>query len=74
MSHYASTSIGESVFIIGGYTNEEPDYYTSTIAEYKDGIWKKSGDLVQARVEHGAISFGRTMMIVGGEPSTYGES
>ena len=40
----------------------------STIAEFKNGNWKKVGDLAQARMSHGAITLGSTIMVVGGWP------
>ena len=54
---------------MGGYTNGSPSY-TSTIAEYKDGIWKAVGNLAQARRYHGAITSGSTTMVVGGSPNS----
>ena len=69
ISHYATASTSDSVFIIGGYTAGSP-YSTSTIAEYKDGTWQKKGDLAQARYGHGAITSGSTTMVVGGDPNS----
>ena len=66
--NYATASTSESVLIIGGDTGTS---YTSTIAEYKDGIWKNIGNLMQARYGHGAISdtSGSITMVVGGYPN-----
>ena len=73
ISHYATASKDESVLIIGGYTNSSP-YYTSTIAEYKDGSWTILGNLAQARYQHAVITSRSDTMVVGGrslrEPST----
>ena len=69
ISHYAVASTDESVYIIGGYTNVWP-YYTSTIAEYKDGDWKNVGSLAQGRSYHGAITSGSITMVVGGQPNS----
>ena len=64
---YATTSTSESVLIIGGYTNDS-QFISSTIAEYKDGIWKNIGNLAEARYAHGAITSGSITMVVGGVP------
>ena len=69
ISWYATASTSESVLIIGGYTNGSP-FYTSTIAEYKDGSWKNIGNLAQARRAHGAITSGSITMVVGGIPNS----
>ena len=61
-SHYGTAHTDESVYIIGGLS----DFTTSildntipskisTIAEYKNGVWTKIGNLKQARESHGAI-------------------
>ena len=65
---YAAASTSDSVLIIGGFTAGSPAY-TSTIAEYKDGNWKKVGNLAQARNNHGAITSGSITMVVGGDRS-----
>ena len=66
--NYATAATSESVLIIGGDTGTS---YTSTIAEYKNGIWKNVGNLMQARYGHGAISdTSRSItMVVGGYPN-----
>ena len=64
--NYATASTSESVLIIGGDTGTS---YTSTIAEYKNGIWKNVGNLMQARYGHGAITSGSITMVVGGYPN-----
>ena len=69
ISHYATASTDESVYIIGGYIAGSPSY-TSTIAEYKDGDWKNVGNLAQGRHAHGAITSGSTTMVVGGIPNS----
>ena len=66
---YAAASTAESVYIISGYTAGSP-HNTPTIAEYKNENWKNAGNLAQARRSHGAITFGLTTMIVGGDPTT----
>ena len=64
-AYYATASINESVYIIGGITGGSPDRST-TIAEYKNGKWNYVGDLVERRYSHEAISLGSTIMVVGG--------
>ena len=68
IAFYATASTDESVYIIGGYTAGSPKKIT-TIAEYKNGNWKRAGNLAQARYNHGAIASGYTSMVVGGYPS-----
>jgi len=67
ISHYATASTSESVFIIGGHTGVAP-YYMSKIVEYKEGNWKHSGTLAQARAGHSSITLGSITMIIGGLP------
>ena len=69
ISHYAVASTDESVYIIGGYTAAS-SYYTSTIAEYKDGDWRNVGSFAQGRGFHGAITSGSITMVVGGYPNS----
>ena len=66
ISRYATAQTDESVFIIGGDPGNYP-YYSSTIAEYKNGNWKNIGNLAQARRGHGAITSGSVTMVAGGE-------
>ena len=68
IAQYATASIDESVLIFSGRTGGSA--YTSTIAEYKDGSWKKVGNLAQARMAHSAMTSGSVTMIVGGYPNT----
>ena len=42
---------------------------TSTIAEYKNGVWTKIGNLKQARESHGAITVRGRTLIIGGWPN-----
>ena len=76
IARYATVSIGDSVFIIGGITHY-PNGVTSSgesahsavlsnIAEYKNHNWKLAGNLAQGRYHHTAISFGSSIMVVGG--------
>ena len=65
IARYATASTEESVFIIGGQTDPSVTA-TSTIAEYKDGIWKHAGNLAQPKRNLGSITSGSITMIVGG--------
>ena len=70
ISHYATTSTEESVYIIGGWIAENgrtTDYRTPVIAEYKSDRWYNAGNLYQTRHAHGAITSGSLTMIIGGE-------
>ena len=75
-SHYGTAHTDESVYIIGGLSdfttsildNTIPSK-TSTIAEYKNGVWTKIGNLKQARESHGAITVGGRTLIIGGLPN-----
>ena len=68
ISNYATTHTEKSIFIIGGSTGGSPSR-TTTIARFKDSIWKKVGSLKQARSGHGAITVKGITIIVGGDPS-----
>ena len=59
---YSSAATEEAAYIIGGSS------FSPTIAEFKNGQWRKLGDLTQGRQVHGSISIGRQTMIVGGVP------
>ena len=75
---YSTTSTDESVFIIGGMSTAHRDldmsdkipssswFDVTTIAEYKNGKWRKIGDMVQARSSSIAYIFGSSMKIIGG--------
>ena len=63
---YSSTATEEAAYIIGGSHGSD---YSTTIAEFKNGQWRKLGDLTQGRQVHGSISIGRQTMIVGGQTS-----
>ena len=75
-SHYGTANTDESVYIIGGLSdfttaiqsNAIPTK-TSTIAEYKNGVWTKIGNLKQARESHGAITIRGRTLIIGGWPN-----
>ena len=67
ISHYATTSTEESVYIIGGWTDDSSTgYKTPIIAEYKNDQWYNVGSLKQSRHAHGAITSGALTMVIGG--------
>ena len=68
ITNYATTHTEKSTFIIGGFTNGFP-IKTTTIARYKDNIWKTVGSLKQARSGHDAITVKGITIIVGGNTS-----
>ena len=72
ISHYATSSTNESVYIIGGYTNGNSAYRSTTIAEYKEGSWKVVGNLAAGRNSHCTTTSGYTTMVAGGNPYTSG--
>lgn len=63
IGYYATTSTDSSVFIIGGFTGRSE---LSTVAEYKNGEWKKVGDLIQPRSSSVAFIVGSSIKIMGG--------
>ena len=70
ISHYATTSTEESVYIIGGYTGDSSTgRRTPIIAEYKNDQWYNVGSLKQSRHAHGAITSGSLTMVIGGRSS-----
>ena len=62
--YYSTAATDEAAYIIGGV--QDSNYYSSTIAEFKNAQWRKLGDLTQGRHYHGSISIGHQTMIVGG--------
>ena len=67
ISHYATTSTEESVYIIGGFTyDSSTGNKTPVIAEYKNDQWYNVGSLKQSRHAHGAITSGSFTMVIGG--------
>ena len=64
ISHYATTSTKESVYIIGGQ-HYETRGRSSIIAEYRNAKWY-AGNLNQSRDGHGAITSGSLTMVIGG--------
>ena len=65
ISHYATSSTKNSVYIIGGYINGPTN--TPIIAQYKNDEWHNVGNLKQTRHGHGAITYGSLTMVIGGE-------
>ena len=70
ISHYATTSTEESVYIIGGQ-HYDTRGRSSIIAEYRNAKWY-AGNLNQSRDGHGAITSGSLTMVIGGS-STDGQ-
>ena len=67
IAYYATTSTEESVYIIGGYTDDSSTgRRTPIIAEYKNDQWFNVGNLHQSRNYHGVITSGGLTMVVGG--------
>ena len=67
ITHYATTSTEESVYIIGGWSGDSStDDRISVIAEYKNRQWYNAGNLNQSRHAHGAITSGSLTMVIGG--------
>ena len=67
ISNYATTSTEESVYIIGGWTDDSSTgYRTPIIAEYKNDQWYNVESLKQSRHAHGAITSGSLTMVIGG--------
>ena len=66
ISEYATTHTADSVYIIGGCTDDSAQTRLSTIAKYKNDIWTIAGNLKQARSSHGAITVNGLVMIIGG--------
>ena len=63
---YSTAATDEAAYIIGGY---DSSYRLATIAEFKNGQWRRLSDLTQARAIHGSISVGQQTMVVGGQCS-----
>ena len=65
---YATTSTDSSVFVIGGFSGLS---VLSTVAEYKNGGWRKVGDLIQPRASSVAFIVGSSIKIMGGKESYF---
>ena len=63
IAHYATVSIGSSVFILGGKTDWAN---TSKIARFQSGLWIDGGDMKIPRHGHRALKYGSRIMINGG--------
>ena len=64
---YSTISTADAAYIIGGQTT---DYlgviYVSVVAEYKNDVWSKAGELLKGRYAHGSIVNGLETMVIGG--------
>ena len=63
LADYAAVSFGNSVFIYGGNDGKAE---MRTVAEYRNGIWNKVGDMLYKREGHNAILNGNIALIMGG--------
>ena len=63
---YSTAATDDAAYIIGGNQGSSS---SPTIAEFKNGQWRKLGDLTQGRQVHGSISIGQLTLVVGGNPS-----
>ena len=64
--YYSTAATDDAAYIIGGTQGSS---LSPTIAEFKNGQWRKLGDLTQGRQVHGSISIGQLTMVVGGNTS-----
>ena len=64
---YSTVSVNDASYFIGGFIISGSTY-KSLIAEYRNGQWKKAGNLTRGRSYHGAIQVGRQTVVVGGQP------
>ena len=68
--YYSTAATDDAAYIIGGSIHlpslRWSTYYSSTISEFKNGKWRKLGELIQGRHAHGSISMGQFTMVVGG--------
>ena len=60
---YSTAATDEAAYIIGG---SDGSSYSQTIAEFRNGQWRKLGDLTQGRYWQASISIGHQTMVVGG--------
>ena len=58
-SHYSTASIGERLYIFGGYLDEE------RISEYNDDQWRNYGSLLKGRFSHSSITVNSKTIILG---------
>ena len=68
-AHYETVSIGESLYVLGGFQNGGNDsrlWRSSIIAQYKNEIWTNVGKLAESRTHSGVVTLGSTVMLIGG--------
>ena len=63
ISYYATASTDSAAYIIGGYLRTES---VSTIAEYKNNIWRNIGDLKEPKSSMSSILYNGEYLLVGG--------
>ena len=67
ISHYATTTTEDSVYIIGGWSSgSSAENRIPIIAKYKSDKWYNEGNIYQTRANHSAITYGPLTMIIGG--------
>ena len=69
--YYSTAATDDAAYIIGGFQSGGcflcgEISYSPTISEFKNGKWRKLGELIQGRQIHGSISIGQFTMVVGG--------
>ena len=63
MCYYSTASTSNAAYFIGGLFSKE------VIAEFKNNTWRQLGTLTKGRSDHGSISLGNEMMVIGGSSS-----
>ena len=58
---YSTGQSSNAAYIIGG------PYTENVVAEFKEGQWRRLGDLSGPRHRHGSITVGTKTMVVGGD-------
>ena len=63
--HYSVSSTNQAAYFIGG-SDGSPIIRLSVIAKYENNEWSYSGNLKRRRSSHGSITFGTTIIVIGG--------
>ena len=58
---YSVSSTNQAAFFIGGYGSQ-----SSVIAKYENDNWSLHGNLKRRRNAHGSITYGTTIIVIGG--------
>ena len=59
---YSVASTTEAAFVIGGYESSRLD----VIAKFENNNWSLHGNLQEARIYHGSITYGSQLIVIGG--------